>query len=133
GGGAEQEGFVKPYFMGVPRPFLQGARYGNPTTIRVGGDRLERSKWDAFLYTSRLASALRIWPWSDVFMSTEADNLLIATLSAGMVGVGDRSGTENKENLLRAVRLDGVIIKPDTPLLPIDGMYTAGSKRAMVA
>ena len=130
---AQQKGLSMQYCMALPRHFLQGARYGNLTTIRVSGDRLERSKWDAFLYTSRLASALGIWPWSDVFMSTEADNLLIATLSAGMVGVGDRSGTEHKENLLHAVRLDGVIIKPDTPLLPIDAMYTAGSKRPMIA
>jgi len=35
--------------------------------------------------------------------------------------------------LLHAVRLDGVIIKPDTPLLPIDAMYTAGSRRPMIA
>ena len=66
-------------------------------------------------------------------MSQEADNLLLATLSAGMVGIGDRSGAEDKENLLHAVRSDGVIIKPDTPLLPIDAMYTAGSRRPMIA
>jgi len=72
-----------------------------------------------------LASALGIWPWDDVFMSTETDNVLIATLSAGMVGNGDKIGAENKENLLRAVRLDGVIIKPDAPLLPIDAMYAS--------
>jgi hypothetical protein len=130
---AQEKGLSMQYSMALPRHFLQGARYGNLTTIRVSGDRLERSKWDTFLYTSRLASALGIWPWSDVFMSTEADNLLIATLSAGMVGVGDRSGAENKGNLLHAVRLDGVIIKPDTPLLPIDTMYTARSRRPMIA
>jgi hypothetical protein len=72
-----------------------------------------------------LASALGIWPWADVFMSTETDNVLIATLSAGMVGNGDKIGAENKESLLRAVRSDGVIVKPDSPLLPIDAMYTS--------
>jgi hypothetical protein len=119
--------------MALPRHFLQGARYGNLTTIRVSGDRFRREKWDTFLYTSRLASALGIWPWCDVFMSREADNLLLATLSAGMVGIGDRSGAEDRKNLLHAVRPDGVIIKPDTPLLPIDAMYTAGSRRPMIA
>jgi hypothetical protein len=61
---------------------------------------------------------------------------LIATLSAGMVGIGDQIGSERKDNLLRAVRSDGVIVKPDTPLVPIDAMYTAdaaGSERPMIA
>jgi hypothetical protein len=121
---AQDKGMSLQYCMALPRHFLQGARYGNLTTIRASDDRFARSKWDAFLYTSRLASALGIWPWADVFMSPETDNVLIATLSGGMVGNGDRIGAENKENLLRAVRLDGVIVKPDTSLLPIDAMYT---------
>jgi hypothetical protein len=80
-----------------------------------------------------LASALGIWPWTDVFMSTEADNLLLATLSAGMVGIGDRIGSEDRHNLLHAVRPDGVIVKPDTPLVPLDAMYSAGSGAPMIA
>ena len=130
---AQEKGLSLQYSMALPRHFLQGARYGNLTTIRVSGDRFRREKWDTFLYTSRLANALGIWPWCDVFMSKETDNLLLATLSAGVVGIGDPSGAENKKNLLHAVRLDGVIIKPDTPLLPIDAMYTAGSRRPMIA
>jgi hypothetical protein len=122
---AQEKGMTLQYCMALPRHFLQGARYGNLTTIRTSGDRFTRSNWDTFLYTSRLASALGIWPWADVFMSTETDNVLIATLSAGMVGNGDKIGTENKENLLRAVRMDGMIVKPDAPLLPIDAMYTS--------
>lgn len=122
---AQAQGVSLQYCMPLPRHFLQGSRYGNLTTIRTSGDRLTRSKWDDFLYTSRLASALGIWPWTDVFMSSEADNLLLATLSAGMVGIGDRSGSEDKDNLLRAVRPDGVIVKPDLPLLPVDAAYVA--------
>jgi hypothetical protein len=122
---AQEKGMSLQYCMALPRHFLQGTRYGNLTTIRTSDDRLTRSKWDSFLYASRLASALGIWPWADVFMSTETDNVLIATLSGGIVGNGDKIGAENKENLLRAVRSDGVIIKPDAPLLPIDGMYTS--------
>ena len=124
---ARARGLSLQYCMALPRYFLQSAHYDNVTTIRTSGDRLTRSKWASFLYASRLASALGIWPWTDVFMSTEADNLLVATLSAGMVGIGDSIGTENKENLLRAVRTDGIIVKPDSPLLPIDAAYTADS------
>jgi hypothetical protein len=133
---AQDKGLSIQYCMALPRFFLQGARYDNLTSIRVSGDRLMPSKWDTFLYTSRLASALGMWPWADVFMSTERDNLLIATLSAGMIGIGDKIGAESKESLMHAVRTDGVIVKPDVPLLPIDAMYTSdamGAKQPMIA
>src|SRR5258705_8622905 len=114
---AAAKGLLLQSCMALPRYFLQSAHYDNVTTIRTSDDRLTRSKWANFLYASRLASALGIWPWTDVFMSTEADNLLVATLSAGMVGIGDRIGTESKENLMRAVGTDGMIVKPGLPLL----------------
>src|SRR5205807_10296830 len=43
-----------------------------------------------------------------------------ATLSAGIVGVGDRLGEVNAANLLFAVRPDGIIVKPDVPAVPTD-------------
>ena len=45
---------------------------------------------------------------------------MIATLSAGIVGVGDRLGQLNAQNLLYAVRPDGIIVKPDVPAVPTD-------------
>jgi hypothetical protein len=63
-------------------------------------------------------------------MSTEADNLLLATLSAGLVGIGDPIGAEDRASLLRAVREDGVIIKPDTPVVPIDAAYAVDAARS---
>jgi hypothetical protein len=133
---AKARGLSLQYCMALPRFFLQGARYDNLTTIRVSDDRFQRGLWDHFLYTSRLAGALGIWPWSDVFMSTETNNLLISTLSAGMVGIGDAIGAENKENLLQVARPDGVLVKPDAPLLPLDEVYLTeanGLKSPMVA
>ncbi len=124
------------YCMALPRFFLQSTRYPNLTTIRVSEDRFRRDRWDAFLYTSRLAAALGVRPWSDVFMSTETNNLLLATLSSGMVGIGDAIGQENKTNLLRVARPDGVIVKPDVPIIPLDAVYLAqarGDKAPMVA
>ena len=134
---ARERGLSLQYCMPTPRYFLQGSRYDNLTTARVSDDRFMRDRWDAFLYTSRLAAAIGIWPWADVFMSTERDNLLIATLSGGMVGTGDPIGKESKENLLGAARADGVLVKPDAALLPIDTMYlsdaTARVKTPMIA
>ena len=133
---AQERGLSLQYCMALPRFFLQGSRYANLTTIRTSDDRFGRSRWDNFLYVSQLARAVGIWPWTDVFMSSETNNLLISVLSAGMVGTGDAIGSENKENLLRVARPDGVLVKPDESLLPLDSVYVAqanGRKTPMVA
>ncbi|HEX6445686.1 MAG TPA: carbohydrate-binding protein [Streptosporangiales bacterium] len=129
-------GLTMQYCMPEPRDFLQESKYSNLTTTRVSNDRFERSKWDAALYTSQLAAAVGAWPWVDVFMSTETRNLVLATLSAGPVGVGDAIGAESRTNLLQVARPDGVIVKPDVPLVPTDATYIAqasGEQPAMVA
>jgi hypothetical protein len=117
---AAQRSMTLQYCMALPRHVLQTVEYGNVTTMRVSDDRFDRNRWDTFLYTSRLASALGVWPWADVFMSTERDNLLLATLSAGIVGIGDPLGAEDAANLRRVMRSDAVLVKPDAPLVPTD-------------
>jgi hypothetical protein len=62
-------------------------------------------------------------------MSGETDNILISTLSAGPVGIGDAIGAEDTANLFRAVRADGVIVKPDAPLVPDDATYIADAQK----
>jgi hypothetical protein len=116
-------GMSLQYCMGLPLHFLQGSRYGNLTSIRVSGDGFQPGRYHDFLYASRLASALGIWPWCDVFMSRETDNFVLAVLSAGPVGTGDFLGMEDKANILKAVRSDGVIVKPDAALVPLDSCY----------
>jgi len=117
------------YCMPYPCYFLQGSHYDNLTTIRASGDRFNQNKWNDFLYTSRLAASMGIWPWADVYMSTETDNVLLSTLSAGPVGIGDAIGAENKDNLLHSVRSDGVIVKPDAPIVPLDRSYIADAEK----
>src|SRR5215471_3767123 len=126
----KQKGLTMQYCMAQPRHFLESTRYQNLTTIRVSPDRFERSRWDQFLYGSLLAGSVGIWPWCDVFMSSETDNLLLATLSGGIVGVGDRLGAINKASLYRSVRKDGVIVKPDAPLIPTDDSIQNDSRQA---
>jgi hypothetical protein len=111
------------YCMPLPRHYLQGSLYPNLLTMRVSGDDFTASKWSQFLYDSRLVSAAGAWPWCDVFMSSEERNLLLATLSGGPVGPGDALGAVNAANLLKSVRADSVIVKADTPMLPLDGTY----------
>jgi len=133
---AAVDGMDMQYCMALPRDYLQTIRYPNLTTIRVSDDRFDKPKWDMFLYDSQFAGALGVWPWVDVFMSGELDNLLLATLSAGPVGVGDSLGKVNAGHLFQAVRPDGVIVKPDVPIVPTDSTYVgegAGTMPAMVA
>ncbi len=119
----QQRGINMQYCMAMPSHYLQSTRYGNLTTIRAAEDRFNRNRWDEFLFASRFASALGVWPWSDVFMSGETDNLLVSTLSAGPVGVGDHISDLNGQNLLQAGRRDGMIVKPDVPLAPVDQTF----------
>ncbi len=117
---SETFGLSMQFCMATPRHFLQSTKYDNLTTIRVSEDVFTRDKWDQFFYSSRLASALGVYPFTDVFGSSEKISTLIATLSAGIVGVGDRLGEVNAANLLYAVRPDGIIVKPDAPAVPTD-------------
>ncbi|HLX69585.1 MAG TPA: hypothetical protein VKV04_08155, partial [Verrucomicrobiae bacterium] len=53
---------------------------------------------------------------------------LLSTLSAGPVGIGDFIGSETRTNLDQAVRMDGVIVKPDASIVPMDRSYIADAK-----
>jgi len=113
------------YCMPLPSHYMASTQYSNVQTIRTSNDRFDREKWDSFLYDSRLAAAVGLWPWTDVFFSNELPNLILSTLSAGPVGVGDALGETNAHNLAAAIRADGLIVKPDSPLLPVNSMYTS--------
>ncbi|MDQ2733055.1 MAG: hypothetical protein M3Y56_15480, partial [Armatimonadota bacterium] len=119
----KEQGLTMQYCMALPRCFLQGSAYNNLTTIRTSDDGFQPARYGDFIYTSRLASAVGIWPWSDVFRSNETNSILLSTLSAGPVGIGDAMGRENTTNIFKSVRLDGVIVKPDIPIVPLDRTY----------
>ncbi|HVU58279.1 MAG TPA: hypothetical protein VHD83_24630 [Puia sp.] len=133
---AQKNGIDLQYCMALPRYFMQGVKYNNLTTARVSGDRFLRKRWVPFIFTSQLAYEMGIWPWSDVFKSPEIDNMIVSVLSAGAVGTGDAIGKEDKANILMACRNDGVLVKPDVPLLPMDQDYlqmARGQKRPVLA
>lgn len=126
---AVANGINLQYCMGLPRYFMQGVKYNNLTTVRTAGDRFKPERWMNFIFSTQLAYEMGIWPWSDVFKSSEIDNMTVSVLSAGPVGTGDSIGTENKANIFKACRADGVIVKPDVPLLPLDQNYLQLAKR----
>ena len=122
-----QFGLTMQYCMPTTRHVMQSSKYSNLTSIRGANDRFNPDKWTPFLYSSRLIGAVGAWPFADVLMSGETNNVLLSNLSAGPIGLGDKIGTMNTANILRAVRADGVIVKPDAPVAPIDAMYLADS------
>jgi len=117
------DGVEMQYCMPLARHFLQGSLYNDLRTMRVSGDIFTSDKWTDFLYGSKLVSALGAFPWTDVIQSKQDKSLLIQTLSAGPVGVGDPLGAVNTANVLRGVRQDGVIVKPDVSAVPLDETY----------
>ncbi|HWF11932.1 MAG TPA: hypothetical protein VG297_25865 [Bryobacteraceae bacterium] len=123
-----KRGITMQYCMALPEHFLQSTNYSNLTTIRTSGDGFSRARWTEFLYGARLASALGIWPFSDVLMSTDRESLIVAALSAGPVGIGDALGAMSTDNLRRVVRSDGVIVKPDAPLTPLDSTIASDAQ-----
>jgi hypothetical protein len=135
-GAMTQQGIDIQYCMPLPGYFLASTRYQDLETIRVSGDRFQPQHWNEFLYGSALARAVGLWPWSDVFMSTELPELILSTLSAGPVGVGDELGKIDALNLRRAMRADSVLLKPDEPVEPTDASFISdagGASSPMVA
>lgn len=133
---AMRNGINLQYCMALPRYFMQGLKYNNLTTIRPSGDQFMPKRWKDFIFTSQLAYEMGIWSWSDVFKSGEIGNMIVAVLSAGAVGTGDRLGKEDEANIFMACRNDGVLVKPDVPLLPMDQIYVQmarGENRPVLA
>jgi hypothetical protein len=116
------------YCMAQPKHFLQSTNYSNVTTIRTSNDRFGSDRWNTYFYSNRFASSVGLWPFSDVFMSSETNNVIAALLSGGPLGVGDPTGSLSRANLVRAARADGVIVKPDTAATPIDSVFSADAR-----
>lgn len=131
-----ERGMRMQYCMELPQHYLQGSKYDNLTSVRVSDDRFERARWESMLYVSQMASSLGEWPWVDTFNSDEKTNLILATLSAGPVGFGDDMAKINAANIATCARADGVIVKPDTSIVPLDRTYLSDAtdkKSPMIA
>jgi hypothetical protein len=72
-----------------------------------------------------MARALGLWPYKDVFHSapgteTREVEALLAALSSGPVGIGDRIGEADPALIRRTCRADGVLVRPDVPVAATD-------------
>jgi hypothetical protein len=112
---------------------MQAAKYNNLTTTRVSPDGFNSAHWDPFLYNSRLATSLGVFPFADNVYSSDIKSLVLETHSAGLMAIGDALGSEVPANLLQAVRGDGLIVKPDAPMVPLDSTYIADAKAELTS
>jgi hypothetical protein len=103
------------------RHFLLAFKYEGVHTIRVSADRFGWTRWDAELYGSMILKAGSVWPTVDNFQTTEKRNLLLAVLSAGPLALGDPIGAFVPID--EAIRSDGLILKPDAPMVPTDASF----------
>jgi hypothetical protein len=135
---ARSRGLTLQWCMATPADFLQTVGLEQVTSIRTSGDYrylFENGlNWVWFLHGNAFARALGLHPYKDVFVShgetglgpgeryAEAESLL-AALSAGPVGIGDRRGHTDRDLVLRTCRDDGVLLKPDAPIAAIDRCF----------
>ena len=119
------DGIKIVYCMPLWSHIMQSTKYDNVIAARVSNDAFSRNRWDELIFNSRIASAVGLWPFADAFTSKNVKDVLVATLTAGPIGSGDALGSTIPANLSRAVRRDGVIVKPDVPLSATDATYLA--------
>ena len=115
--------------MATPADFAQASRLRNVTSIRTSGDHGymvgPEVLWAWFLHANVMARALGLWPYKDVFHSSEDSETreveaLLSALSAGPVGIGDAMGMADPELIRRTCRADGVLVRPDVPVAAVD-------------
>lgn len=116
--------------MASPAHLLDALDRPAVTSVRTSIDYTpsisKESYWPQFFSVAMLAWEVGLLPFKDTFRTSEAHpqaEALISALSAGLVGPGDALGTADGELLSRTCRADGVLLKPDRPAFPLDGMF----------
>lgn len=129
-GAAADKGLTMQLCMSGAAHLLDSLRRPAVTTIRTSTDYQpsvsKETYYGQFHTINMLAAAVGLWPFKDNFHSSEDHaeaEALISTLSAGMLGAGDQIGVADKALIMRSCRADGLLLKPDRPVTPIDAMF----------
>jgi hypothetical protein len=129
---AARRGLTLQFCMATPADFLHTARMTQVSSIRTSMDFQyavgRQANWGWFLHVNALARALDLATSKDVFIAARRDDgtgwedplagaeALLAAMSCGPVGFGDRIGATDRDLVLRTCREDGVIVMPDVPI-----------------
>ncbi|MDP8225588.1 MAG: hypothetical protein P9L99_19670 [Candidatus Lernaella stagnicola] len=128
-GAMADQGMTMQICMSGAAHVMDSVRHPNITSVRSSIDYApnvsKESYWPQFHINNLIVYAVGIWPFKDNFRTSEDHGwaeALISSLSAGMVGPSDRLGEADADMLSRTCRVDGLLLKPDRPALPIDAM-----------
>ena len=138
-----ERGLTLQWCMASPADMLQTATLSNVTSIRTSGDHGylvgPGFLWNWFLLVNAMARGLGLRPYKDVFWSDHADaerhsdvESLLAALSSGPVGLGDRLGGADREVVMRTCLADGRIVRPDVAISAIDACFARDAVREAV-
>jgi hypothetical protein len=122
--------------MATPADIVHAASLPNVVAVRTSDDYRFAADpallWTWYLTVNRLASALGLAAFKDVFFSGPSGEdpidgdehaeleALLSALSAGPVGIGDRIGRTNREVVMRTCDADGRLRHVDHPVGLID-------------
>jgi len=133
------------YCMQLPRNVMESTE--NPSLVSLQGsddhfvpiaekkkyhdDTKDPVDWKQLLFTSAFYGAVGIWPSRDNIQTVADPNAeedtLIANLLGGEIQLGHRIGECNFDLLAKTYRAgDGLILKPDQPIVPLDRSYVEG-------
>ena len=127
----EAQGRSILYCMPMAAHLMQASKYSNVISARVSPDGFNRTQWDQFLFNSRIAAAVGLWPFADACQSQNVKDVLFSTLSAGPLGAGESLANISGATWNQAVRTDGVIVKPDVPIVATDDTFLANAQNAL--
>jgi len=140
GSSAQKYDLTIQYCMPLWSDYLQSVEIQSVSQIRSSDDyenkRAERKQWNIGK-SSLIAWSLGLIPFKDTFWTSqeEPDNrygksepnpelqTLVAVMSTGPVGPGDKIGCINRQLLMRTCNNDGLLLKPDKPATSIDRSY----------
>ncbi len=128
------------YCMPTTAFYLASLHFPSVIAIRTSDDyyakRLYGNEhlWIQNFYCSLIAYSLALYPFFDVFITSEnhpkdfkepyaAEEALARALSCGPIGIGDRLGCTDFNILRRICLPDGTLIKPDRPAFPLEKCF----------
>jgi len=143
--GARDAGLTVQYCMPLPYDILAAAHNPAVTNARATNDYFHA---DGHLNWAVGATSLYYWPlgvlpFKDGFYSSSLPQVggqtvgpekipdreaLMATLSAAMVGPMDGIGLLNKSRIMTTCRQDGVVLKPERPVVLSDACFPASTR-----
>ncbi len=126
-----ERGMTAQWCMGSPADLVMASTLAVVTSVRTSGDTGyllgPHALWVWFAITSALARSLGLTPFTDVFRTADVVTpaqarvgALLAVLSTGPVGIGDRLGATDVDLVRTTCRSDGHIVSPDVPLAAVD-------------